>query len=45
VTSGIRDLNADLSESEGVVYNLNGQKVQSVKNGVFVKNGKKVVVK
>ena len=45
VTSGIRDLNADLSESEGVVYNLNGQKVQNMKNGVFVKNGKKVVVK
>lgn len=45
VTSGIRDLNADLSECEDVVYNLNGQKVQNMKNGVFVKNGKKVVVK
>jgi len=44
-TNSIHYLSADLSDGEGVVYNLNGQKVQNVKNGVFVKNGKKVVVR
>jgi hypothetical protein len=44
-TTAIEGLNTTISEGEGTLYNLNGQKVNNAKKGVFIKNGKKVVLK
>ena len=49
-TTGIENLTQEnltsvLSKGKGVVYNLNGQRVETVRKGMFVVNGKKVIVK
>ena len=44
-TTGITSLTPALSEGEGAVYNLNGQKVQNAQKGLYIVNGKKVVIK
>lgn len=45
VTTGITNITVEQEKVEGV-YNLNGQRVQSLKkNGLYIINGKKVVVK
>lgn len=43
-TSGIREITAD-GKADAPVYNLAGQKVTTVKKGVYIVGGKKVVVK
>ena len=44
-TTGIQNLIPTLSEGEGA-YNLQGQKVENLKKGqLYIKNGKKVVIK
>ncbi|MBQ8157947.1 MAG: hypothetical protein IJ081_02870 [Prevotella sp.] len=43
-TTGI-SLTPALSESEGTVYNLQGQRVNAPKKGLYIVNGKKVFVK
>ncbi len=42
-TDGISSINAE--ESGAAVYNLAGQKVNNAQKGLFIKNGKKFVVK
>ncbi len=42
-TTGISSINAE--ENGGAVYNLAGQKVNNAQKGLFIKNGKKFVVK
>ena len=44
VATAISEINADVQES-GVIYNLAGQRVSKATHGIYVKNGKKVVVK
>ena len=46
-TTGIESLTPALSNSEGAqaVYDLQGRKVQNPKRGLYIINGKKVVVK
>ena len=44
-TTGMRNLTPTLSEGEGAVYNLNGQKVQNAQKGLYIVNGRKVVIK
>ena len=44
VTDGIRLLNADGTEADRI-YDLNGRQVSNPSHGVFIKNGKKIVVK
>jgi hypothetical protein len=44
-TTGIEGLTTTISEGEGTLYNLNGQKVNNAKKGVFIQNGRKVVIK
>lgn len=44
-TTGIENLNPALSEGEGVVYNLRGQRVAQPTKGLYIVNGKKVVIK
>lgn len=41
--TGINSVNLDAQS--GKIYNLNGQRVEKAQNGIFIKNGKKVVVK
>jgi phage gp45-like len=44
-TTGIENLTPALSEGEGVVYNLRGQRVAQPAKGLYIVNGKKVVIK
>lgn len=44
-TTGMRNLTPTLSEGEEAVYNLNGQRVNSATKGLYIINGKKVVIK
>ena len=43
ITTGIDGLT--IESSDNVIYNLGGQKVQNAKKGLYIINGKKVVVK
>jgi hypothetical protein len=43
--TGIENLTPTLSEGEGVVYNLRGQRVNAPTKGLYIKNGKKVIMK
>lgn len=44
-TTGIDNLTPALSNGEGVVYNLNGQRIDKPAKGLYIVNGKKVLVK
>ena len=44
-TTAIRDLTPALSEGEGAWYTLQGQRVANPGKGVYIKNGRKVVIK
>lgn len=44
-TTGIKNLTPTLSESEGVVYNLQGRRITQPTKGLYIVNGKKVVIK
>ena len=43
--AGIAQIENGTMKTEDSVYNLNGQRVQSAKKGLYIKNGKKIVVK
>lgn len=43
-TTGIRELKADDKKAD-VFYNLNGVRVENPQKGIFIRNGKKVVIK
>ena len=43
--TGVQNLTPALSEGEGVVYNLRGQRVAQPTKGLYIVNGKKVVIK
>ncbi|MBQ8066325.1 MAG: hypothetical protein IJ200_11805, partial [Prevotella sp.] len=46
ITTGIRSIdNGPLTKDHGNVYNLNGQRVTAPAKGLYIINGKKVVVK
>ena len=44
-TTSIKDLTPALSEGEGVWYTLQGQRVAKPGKGLYIRNGKKVVIK
>ncbi len=44
VATAISEINADVQKS-GLIYNLAGQRVSKATKGIYVKNGRKVVVK
>lgn len=44
-TTGIKSVNGSQSPDDAPVYNLNGQRVSKAAKGVYIKNGKKVLVK
>ena len=44
-TTGIKNLTPALSEGEGVYYNLQGQRVAKPGKGLYIRNGRKVIVR
>ena len=44
-TTGIKSLTPALSEGEGAIYNLRGQRVTQPAKGLYIVNGKKVIIK
>ncbi|MBQ8466621.1 MAG: Ig-like domain repeat protein [Prevotella sp.] len=44
LTTGINSVNADKLQHDGI-FNLNGQKVEKIQKGLYIINGKKVVMK
>lgn len=45
IATGIEAINADMSKSSDAIYNLNGQRVQKAQRGLYIMDGKKVLVK
>ena len=43
-TTGIHALGLE-AESEGLLYNLKGQRIMQRREGIYIKDGKKVVIK
>jgi len=41
----VEDILTTSDSSKDDYYNLNGQKVQTVKKGIYIKNGKKVIIR
>ena len=44
-TTGIADVRSLISEDEGEYYSIAGQKVLNPQKGIYIKNGKKVIIK
>ena len=44
VSTGIVEVDAETTDS-GIYYNLNGQQVTTPRNGVFIQNGSKTVIR
>ena len=44
-TTGIADVRSLISEDEGGYYSIAGQKVLNPQKGMYIKNGKKVIIK
>ena len=42
-TTGINDINGDTDR--GTFYNLNGQRINSPRKGIYLRNGKKMIIK
>lgn len=43
--TGIADIRSYMSEEKGEYYNIAGQKVENPKRGLYIKNGKKAIIK
>ena len=43
--TGIEDIKAENELVEGVYYDLNGRAVENPANGIYIINGKKVIIK
>ena len=44
-TTGVNDVRSKMSEVRGTYYNLNGQRVEKPAKGLYIVNGKKVIIK
>ena len=44
-TTGISQLASSLSHNRGEIYNLAGQRLSKMQKGIFIQNGKKLMVK
>ena len=44
-STGIENLTPTLSKGEGAIYNLNGQRMETLQKGINIVGGKKVVIK
>ena len=45
VTTGISQVEVDSDTTGDIYYNLSGQRVDNPSHGIFIKNGKKIIVK
>ena len=45
ISAGVSTVNAETSTTGNVIYNLQGQRVENARKGLFIINGKRVVVK
>ena len=43
--TGIQSINAFASEKDGAIYNLSGQRVSSPSKGIYIQNGKKIILR
>ena len=43
--TGIQSVKAFASETDGAIYNLSGQRVSSPSKGIYIQNGKKIIIK
>ena len=41
----IQSIKAFASETDGAIYNLSGQRVSSPSKGIYIQNGKKIILK
>ena len=44
-TTGIADVRSEMSEGKDLYYSIAGQKVENPQKGLYIKNGKKVIIK
>lgn len=44
-TTGIENLNQSHAAGEGIYFNMNGQRVDALQKGIYIVNGKKVIIK
>jgi len=44
-STGIKSISADGRLNDGVIYNLQGVRVSNPQKGVYIRNGRKVVIK
>ncbi len=44
-TTGMKDVRSDMEEGRGEYYNLNGQRIAHPTKGLYIKDGKKIMVK
>jgi hypothetical protein len=45
IVTGIKNLSPTFSQSDGVVYDLQGRCVKKPQHGLYIKNGKKIMIK
>jgi hypothetical protein len=43
--TAIQSVKAIASETDGAIYNLSGQRVSSPSKGIYIQNGKKIIIK
>jgi hypothetical protein len=43
--TGIQSIKVFASETDGAIYNLSGQRVSSPSKGIYIQNGKKIIIK
>ena len=43
--TGIADVRSKMEEVRGEIYNLNGQRVAQPQKGLYIQNGRKVILK
>ena len=43
--TGIQSIKAFASENDGAIYNLSGQRVSSPSKGIYIQNGKKIILR
>jgi len=44
-TTDIESISTDCQDSGDAYYNLNGQRVENPQHGVYIRNGKKIIIK
>jgi hypothetical protein len=43
--TGIQSIKVFASETDGAIYNLSGQRVSSPSKGIYIQNGKKIILR